>query len=116
MTELARERGLHEPVHARLMHAYWSERTDIGDDGVLLDLVTEAGLEREEAEEALANGEYAERVQASTRRAHAHGINAIPAFVLADRLLVMGAQPHAVFERAMTMLAGKRETETETEA
>ncbi len=112
VTELARDRGLHEPVHARLMHAYWSEATDIGDDAVLLDLAAEAGLTQDEAEAALANGEYVERVLASTRRAHAHGINAIPAFVLDDRLLVMGAEPHATFEQAMTMLG----TETETEA
>jgi predicted DsbA family dithiol-disulfide isomerase len=112
VTELARERGLHEPVHARLMHAYWSERADIGDDRVLLELVGEAGLPIDEAEAALANGKYVDRVLASTRRAQAHGINAIPAFVLDDRLLVMGAQPHATFEHALTVL----ETETETEA
>ena len=111
VTELARDRGLHEPVHARLMHAYWSERADIGDDRVLLDLVTETGLARDEVEAALANGEYVERVLASTRRAQAHGINAIPAFVFDDRLLVMGAQPHATFEQAISAL----ET-TETEA
>ena len=98
------------------MHAYWSEGADIGDDDVLLDLVTEAGLAREDAEAALANGIYVDRVLASTRRAHAHGINAIPAFVLDDRLLVMGAQPHAVFERALAMLETEPETETETEA
>ena len=35
-----------------------------------------------------------------------HGINAIPAFVLDRRLLVMGAQPHELFERAYAQLAG----------
>ena len=113
VTELARERGLHEPVHARLMHAYWSERTAIGDDDVLLDLVSEAGLAREEAEAALGNGEYVEPVLASTHAAQTHGIHAIPAFVLDDRLLVMGAQPHAVFEQAMTVLETQEETTKE---
>ncbi len=109
MTELARERGLHEPVHARLMHAYWSEGKDIGDDDVLLDLVAEAGLARDEAAGALANGEYVERVLASTRQAQAHGIHAIPAFVLDDRFLVMGAQPHELFEEAFRVLENERE-------
>ncbi len=112
VTELARDRGLHEPVHSRLMHAYWSEATDIGDDAVLLDLVAEAGLPRDEAEAALVDVGYVDRVLASTRAAHSHGINAIPAFVLDERLLVMGAQPHRTFEEAMTQL----ETQTETEA
>lgn len=109
VTELARDLGLHESVHSRLMHAYWSEAADIGDDAVLLDLASEAGVPRGDAEAALGDGPYAERVQVSTRAAHAHGINAIPAFVLDERLLVMGAQPHRVFEEAMTMLTAETE-------
>ena len=109
MTELARDRGLHEAVHARVMHAYWSEGADIGNDGVLLDVLAKAGLDRTDAEAALTDDAYVERVLASTRRAHAHGINAIPAFVLDDALLVMGAQPHGIFEQAVTVLESRRE-------
>ena len=105
VTELARDRGLHEPVHSRLMHAYWSEQTDLGDDEVLLDLVAEAGLDREEAAAVIAEGRYADRVAASTEEANRHGIYAIPAFVLGARLLVMGAQPEEVFEQAVEQLA-----------
>ena len=105
VTELARDRGLHEPVHTRLMHAYWSEQTDLGDDEVLLDLVAEAGLDREEAAAVIAEGRYADRVAASTEEANRHGIYAIPAFVLGGRLLVMGAQPEEVFEQAVEQLA-----------
>jgi predicted DsbA family dithiol-disulfide isomerase len=105
VTELARDRGLHEPVHTRLMHAYWSEQTDLGDDEVLLDLVAEAGLDREEAAAVIAEGRYADRVAASTEEANRHGIHAIPAFVLGGRLLVMGAQPEEVFEQAVEQLA-----------
>lgn len=104
VTELARERDLHEPVHSRLMRAYWSEGANIGDEAVLLDLVEEAGLDRSEAQEALATRRYAERVDASTQAAQSHGINAIPAFVLGGRLLVLGAQSEATFERALAEL------------
>jgi predicted DsbA family dithiol-disulfide isomerase len=105
VTELARDRGLHEPVHTRLMRAYWSEATNIGDDEVLLGLVAEAGVDRAEAEEALAEGRYGERVEASTVSANRIGINAIPAFVLADRLLLLGAQPHEMFEQAVAQVS-----------
>jgi predicted DsbA family dithiol-disulfide isomerase len=101
LTELAREKGLHEPVHTRLMHAYWSEGRNIGDTDTLLDLVGEAGLDREEAEAALAERRYAARVDASTAEAQQAGIHAIPAFVLDGRLLLLGAQPHEIFERAL---------------
>ena len=105
MTELARDRGLHEAVHSRLMNAYWSEGANIGDESVLLDLVAEAGLDRAEAEGALVDGRYADRVRASTVEANRHGINAIPAFVLAERLLVLGAQPEELFDQAVAQLA-----------
>jgi predicted DsbA family dithiol-disulfide isomerase len=104
VTELARDRGLHGPVHSRLMRAYWSERADIGDAETLLGLVAEAGLEREEAAAALADGRYSDRIAASTREANRHGINAIPAFVLGRRLLVLGAQPEGAFEQAVAQL------------
>lgn len=104
VTELARDRGLHEPVHSRLMRAYWSEGADIGDAETLLGLVAEASLDRGEAAAALADGRYADRIAASTREANRHGINAIPAFVLGRRLLVLGAQPEAAFEQAVAQL------------
>jgi predicted DsbA family dithiol-disulfide isomerase len=106
VTELARDRGRHEPVHTRLMHAYWSEAKDIGDDSILLDLVAEAELDRDEAEAAIAEGRYGERVDASTAEAQRHGVHAIPAFVLGDRLLLLGAQPEAIFEQAVAQLSG----------
>ena len=106
MTELARDQGLHEPVHTCLMHAYWSEQKDLGDDEVLLDLVAGVGLDRDEAAAVIADGRYADRVAASTEEANRHGIYAIPAFVLGGRLLVMGAQPEDVFEQAVEQLAG----------
>ena len=104
-TELARERGLHDPVHARLMHGYWSEQKDLGDVETLLDLAAEAGLDREEAAGAIAERRYADRVIASTQEANRLGINAIPAFVLDRRLLVLGAQPEEAFEQAVAQLA-----------
>jgi predicted DsbA family dithiol-disulfide isomerase len=104
VTELAREEGLHHRVHDGLMHAYWSEAADIGAENVLLDLVAEAGLDRVEAQAALEERRYADRVDSSTREAQLHGIQAIPAFVLANRLLVLGAQPHELFERAVDQL------------
>jgi predicted DsbA family dithiol-disulfide isomerase len=104
VTELARDRGIHEPVHTRLMRAYWEEGQNIGDEKVLLRLVGEAGLDPVEAASALAEGRYADRVNASTYTAHRHGINAIPAFVLGGRLQIMGAQPHEAFERALAQL------------
>ncbi len=104
LTELARAEGLHEAVHNRLMHAYWSEAADIGDEDTLLGLCEEAGLDRAECVEALAEKRFRESIHAATRKAHEVGINAIPAFVLDRRLLLLGAHPHDTFERAFEQL------------
>ncbi len=105
VTELARDQGLHEAVHDRLMTAYWSEAADIGDEETLIALAAEAGLDGGEAAAALADGRYLGRIQQSTREANMVGINAIPAFVLDNRMLLVGAYPHEVFERAFAQLA-----------
>ena len=107
MSELARERGLHEAFHDRLMDAYWSEATNIGDPDELRRLAAEVGLDAQEVERVIDNpSEYLELVEASTRQAQSIGINAIPAFLLDRRLIVLGAQPLELFRRAFEELAG----------
>jgi predicted DsbA family dithiol-disulfide isomerase len=104
VTELARDRGLHRQVHDRLMQAYWEEGRDIGDASELLEIVVEAGLDEAEAAGVMGEDDYRDRVLASTREAQSIGINGIPAFLLDGRLLVLGAQPRAVFEQALAQL------------
>lgn len=106
LTELAREAGLHERFHDRLMDAYWGEAVSIGDADELRRLGAEVGLPAEGVERVIADpSAYLDVVLASTREANSAGINAIPAFVLDRRLLVLGAQPFEVFRRAFAQLA-----------
>ena len=106
VTELARDRGLHGAVHDRLMLGYWEEAQDIGDPDVLGRLAVEAGLDTADVDEVLAGDAYRDRVLASTAQAQAIGITGIPAYLLDQRLLVLGAQPQEVFEQAFAQLAG----------
>ena len=106
MTELARERGVHEPFHDRLMNAYWSEAANIGEPDELRRLAAEAGLDAEDVERVIADpSAYLDLVEASTRQAFSLGINAVPAFLLDRRLIVLGAQPLEVLRRAFAQLA-----------
>jgi predicted DsbA family dithiol-disulfide isomerase len=104
LTELAREHGRHGALHDRLMDAYWAEARNIGDPDVLREEAAAAGLAAEDVEALLAGERYRDRVEASTREAHALGVNAVPAFVLDRRLLVLGAQPLGLFEQAFARL------------
>jgi predicted DsbA family dithiol-disulfide isomerase len=106
VTELARERGLHEPFHDRLMDAYWSEATDIGDPDQLRQLASDVGLAADEVEQVIADpSAYLAVVEGSTAQAQSIGINAVPAFLLDRRLIVLGAQPLESFRQAFAQLA-----------
>ena len=104
LTELARDLGMHAQLHDRLMDAYWAEAKNIGDLDVLREEAGAVGLPANEVEDVLAGNRYRDRVAASTREAYGLGANAVPAFVLDRRLLVLGAQPDEVFEEAFAQL------------
>jgi predicted DsbA family dithiol-disulfide isomerase len=111
LSELARDRGLHESFHSRLMDAYWSEATDIGDPEQLRRLASEVGLDAEDADGVIADpSAYLDRVEGSTTQALSIGINAVPAFLLDRRLIVLGAQPLEAFRSAFARLAAAEET------
>ena len=104
LTELARDLGRHTAVHDRLMDAYWSEARNIGDPDVLRGLARELELPETDVEEVLEGNRYRDRIADSTRQAASIGANAVPAFLLDRRLLVLGAQPNELFEHAFTQL------------
>jgi predicted DsbA family dithiol-disulfide isomerase len=101
LAELARDLGRHDEFHDRAMTAYWGEARNIGDEDELHTLAAEVGLPADDVDRVLAGDEYAERVDVSTQQAASLGISGIPAFLLDSRLLVLGAQPTEVFERAL---------------
>jgi predicted DsbA family dithiol-disulfide isomerase len=104
LSELARDHDLHQPFHDRVMNAYWAEARDIGDGDVLRGLAAEVGLDDADVARVLASDEFLDRVTASTAQAASIGITGIPAFLIDRRLLVLGAQPREVFERAFAQL------------
>ena len=106
LSELARERGLHDRFHERLMDAYWSEAVNIGDADELRRLASGFALAPDDVERVIADpSAYLDIVKGSTSQAHSIGVNGIPAFLLDRRLLVLGAQPLEVFRRAFAQLA-----------
>ena len=102
LTEWARAQGpeAHERLHDRLMDAYWAEGRDITGWDELAPCVADAGLDPAAAREAVTSGAFAEPVDVWTTWAQSHGISAVPAFVFEQRVLVSGAMPTDVLERA----------------
>jgi predicted DsbA family dithiol-disulfide isomerase len=104
VTEMARDAGHHEELHERLMAGYWSEGRNIGDVDVLVELGGECGLEADAVRDATSDPVLARRVEESTRDALSLGISGVPGWLVDGRLLIPGAQPHEVFERALSRL------------
>jgi predicted DsbA family dithiol-disulfide isomerase len=102
--EHARAQELHGTFHDRLMDAYWAESRDIGDRDELRALAADVGLDADEVDVVLAGDRYGDVVQSSTKQAVSVGVTGVPGFVLDRRLLVLGAQPEAVFELAFEQL------------
>jgi predicted DsbA family dithiol-disulfide isomerase len=101
LAELARDRGVFEALHPRLFDAYWARGRDIGDRQVLIEEGTAVGLDEAEIIDALDDGRYLSRIEEQTRGAVQLGAQGVPAWVIDARLLVPGAQPHEVFDRAL---------------
>jgi predicted DsbA family dithiol-disulfide isomerase len=102
--ELARERGVFADLHPRLFDAYWGRGRDIGEEEVLIEEGTDAGLDAGEIVEVLRDGRYLQRVEDSTRQAMEIGAGGVPAWVIDQRVLVPGAQPHEVFDQVLGRL------------
>lgn len=99
--ELARDRGKFGQLHPRLFDAYWVRGQDIGDERVLIEEGVAAGLEQSEIIDALQDPGYQERIEAATAGALELGAGGVPAWLIDQRLLVPGAQPHEVFTRVL---------------
>lgn len=104
VAELAREQGA-VGLHERLMAAYWAEDRDISDPGVLAEEAVAFGLDEAEVRRVATERPYEDRIKALTSAVYEMGASGVPAFVIDDRMLIPGAQPHSLFEKAMERLA-----------
>jgi predicted DsbA family dithiol-disulfide isomerase len=109
--EIARDQGHHGGLHPRLFEAYWVKGLDIGSDDVLLDLAAEVGMDRPETAERLTawSADLLRAIEEETRAAVEMGVTGVPGWLIDQRLLVPGAQPHEVFERVLTRLGHQPE-------
>jgi predicted DsbA family dithiol-disulfide isomerase len=104
LAELARDRGSFEALHPRLFDAYWARGRDIGDEHVLVEEGAAVGLDEADVADVLSGERYLGRIEEQTRLAIELGAGGVPAWLIDERLLVPGAQPHEVFEHALERL------------
>jgi predicted DsbA family dithiol-disulfide isomerase len=96
----------------QLFEAYFTEGEDISDLNVIAGAAEEAGLDSETLRDRLDNDEDVEVVREEIERARAIGVEGVPCFILAGKLVVMGAHPPEVLVEAIDRALGD-EDETE---
>jgi len=108
--EFAREQGRFDAMHHALLRAYWDEGRDVSDIAVLREVASKAGVDVPGMEAAIAADRFGDYLDARRAEAEELGINGIPAHVIADRYLLMGAQPYDLFERVMAKVGVERKS------
>ncbi len=101
LVQFGLERGVQDGLIQRLYEAYFAEGRPVFDTAGLVGVAAEAGLDKDEARQVLADGSYADAVRADEDQARRLGINGVPFFVLAGKYGISGAQPADVMTRAL---------------
>jgi predicted DsbA family dithiol-disulfide isomerase len=100
-------------LHDRMFHAYFTEGANIADPSNLVDWAAEVGVDRDEASEAVASGAGRESVVRDLDEAAERQITGVPAFLVAGRALIPGAQDVETMRAIITRVRDKVAAEQE---
>jgi predicted DsbA family dithiol-disulfide isomerase len=116
LLHFAKEQGRQHELAERLMAAYFAEGRHLGREDELVDLATDAGLDADDAREALRSGRFLEAVRADQQQARAFGINGVPFFVIDGKYGVSGAQPAEAFSQIVRQVWAEHREPAEVDA
>jgi len=103
LTRHAAEKGTQRALANALFEANFLEGRDIGAIDVLADIAQKHGFDRDEAIRIIEDESELDQARKEARESAGAGIGGVPFFVFAGRFAVSGAQPVAVFEKALAM-------------
>lgn len=84
---LAQDQGLDHAYSLRVLRAFFQENLDIGNAEILIDLAADAGLDLDDARQALASGIYSERHREALRHAREDMvITSVPTIVVGHQV------------------------------
>jgi len=101
LIESARRHGVQGAVKEALMQAFFVDGLDLTDTATLVQIAADAGLERKQAEAAIADEELRRAVAEEEEKARGMGVQGVPFFIFSGRMVVEGAQPPETLLQAM---------------
>jgi predicted DsbA family dithiol-disulfide isomerase len=110
LMHLADAHGLQDAVIERLYRAYFSEQRSLFAVDSLVELVAEAGLDRDEAAATLHDNRYADGVKEDIEIARQLGVTGVPFFVINDRYGLSGAQAPETFLDVLQRVAADHQS------
>lgn len=110
LTHLAKEYGLGDRAHERLLRAQLVEAQVLDDPDTLVRLGVETGLPEDEVRRVVTGDAYAREVEEDVREARGLGVTGVPFFVLDRTFALSGAQPAETFLAALRRARGHART------
>ncbi|MBN2268238.1 MAG: DsbA family oxidoreductase [Acholeplasmataceae bacterium] len=96
--------GKEDEVTNRFMKAYFTDGLNLADQDTLTKLVSELGLDADEAKKVLASDQFKDQVIAEQQESREIGVQGVPFFVLNRKYGISGAQQQDYFERALEQI------------
>lgn len=96
-----------DAIKERLLQAYFTDGSNIGDPDTLADCAAEVGFDRDQIIAFLASDRGVTEVAEELRFAQANGISAVPTYVINRQWAVPGAQDPETFVQVLTKMAAQ---------
>ncbi len=103
---LADQQGCQDAVVEALFRGYFTNGRDTSNQQTLIDVVAEAGLERQRAVALLNCDEGMDTIKEVEGLSQRHGVNGVPFFIINDKLTLSGAQQPETFIEAFRQVTG----------
>ena len=105
---LADQQGCQDAIVEALFRAYFTEGRDISNRQTLIDVVAEAGLERQLAEAMLNSEEGMDAIKEAEELSRRYRVDGVPFFIINNEITLSGAQQPDAFLDAFSRASGSR--------
>ena len=108
---LADQQGCQDAIVESLFRAYFTEGRDLSNRQTLIDVVAEAGLERQLTEPMLNSNEGMDAIKEAEALSRRHRVDGVPFFIINNEVTLTGAQQSDAFLDAFREAIGSPEKE-----